>query len=140
MCRSSLRRTMSNTHLINGFYDSSSNSRTNNYYAHGPYYQQPESSPYRCDGPRVYKSDRHSFFNGKIFTVRDIPKYRHLQCQICVKLRYISDQYGQDHPAQQRPGLCLNLRSLWSQMWTTDTSTTGETVQTSQACDENPCK
>ena len=74
MLRSSLRRTMSNTHLINGFYDSQSNSQTNNYYAHGPYYQNPENSPFVADGPRIYKSDRNSFFNGKIFTVRDTPK------------------------------------------------------------------
>ena len=32
---------MSNTHLINGFYDCKSNSQTHDYYAHGPYYQNP---------------------------------------------------------------------------------------------------
>ena len=71
--RSSLRRTMSNTHLINGFY--APHSEIDRYYAHGPYYENPDKSPYVADGPRIYKSDRHSFFNGKVFTVRDTPKW-----------------------------------------------------------------
>ena len=72
--RSSLRRTMSNTHLINGFYAAPDSARIAQYYAHGPYYECPDRSPYVADGPRIYKSDRHSFFNGKVFTVRDVPK------------------------------------------------------------------
>ena len=63
---------MSNTHLINGFY--APHSEIDRYYAHGPYYENPDKSPYVADGPRIYKSDRHSFFNGKVFTVRDTPK------------------------------------------------------------------
>ena len=59
--------------MINGFYKSP-DENTNKFYAHGPYYQNPENSPYIADGPRLYKSDRHSFFNGKVFTVRDVPK------------------------------------------------------------------
>ena len=65
---------MSNTHLINGFYKEPSNANTDQFYRHGPYYTNPDSSPYMADGPRVYKSDRHSFFNGKVFTIRDVPK------------------------------------------------------------------
>ena len=72
--RSSLRRSMSNTHLINGFYREPNNSNTEQFYRHGPYYENPDKSPYLADGPRIYKSDRHSFFNGKVFTIRDVPK------------------------------------------------------------------
>ena len=97
---------MSNTHLINGFYDSKNNENTNNFYAHGPYYENPDRSPYRVDGPRIYKSDRHSFFNGKIFTVRDIPKYTVLIISTLTFLPYF-------RPAPVRPSSAAEARSLF---------------------------
>ena len=119
MSRSSLRRTMSNTHLINGFYDSKNNGETNNYYLHGPYYENPDTSPYRADGPRIYKSDRHSFFNGKIFTVRDIPKYSQRYCYYPSSSSFsTSDLLHGDQQVLPRPDHCSSLQS---QQWQTST-------------------
>ena len=88
--RSSLRRERSNTHLINGFYQvfytefvfmierklfqKPSDDLNEQFYNHGPYYQNPEQSPYSSDFPRVFKSDAASFFNGKVYTIREPPK------------------------------------------------------------------
>jgi len=72
--RSSLRRERSNTHLINGFYQRPSNDLNEQFYNHGPYFKNPDQSPFTSDFPRVFKSDASSFFNGKVYTIKEPSK------------------------------------------------------------------
>lgn len=100
---------MSNTHLINGFYKEPSNANTDQFYRHGPFYANPDNSPYMTDGPRVYKSDRHSFFNGKVFTIRDVPKSVSTVRQAKVLSFYMEKSFRQpvSRPASAAEGRAL---------------------------------